>query len=218
MVNKITKEMEINGALLSELISLREKKDLSKLDNLRYNQCFAKALNKFSYIVTIHTNKYKRYSNYDDLRQEGLIGLCIALNKFDPQRSHNFFRLVNWYVKTRCARSANKYDVINVPMNIAKESAMNRVAELPVIVDPKISQVQEMEKDQIISNINLALEYLNDIQKFVVCSYYGINHNGAESISSIAKQINTSRANVEKILVEAYDILVVNENILSLAL
>lgn len=218
----VTKQMEDNAALLSELIYLRDKKNetKSKIDELNYNNCFIKAINRFKYIVEIHTNKYKKYSNYEDLFQESLIGLTIALNNFNPQRSKNFFKIANWYVKTRVKRAANKYNIINVPMNIAKTTAMHRTSELPTVVDTTCSACDLLEKDQIIENIQIAINSLNDIQKSVVCLYYGIDQHGTNtkknSISSIAKQMNTSRANIEKILNDAYLILLSNENILNL--
>jgi len=216
---KVTKEMEINTAILDKLIELRKKKDetKSKIDEIKYNKFFVEALIKFEYIVHLHCNKYKRYSNYQDLLQEGRIGLMTALNKFDPNRSRNIFKLMNWYIKTKIKRQANKYDIINVPMAIAADSALIRTNDLPTITDTSIDAIDILEKEQIINNIKEALKHLSDIHKYVVCLYYGIDTDGKlgnkVSISSIAKQMKTTRTNVEKLLSEAYSVLLKTETI-----
>lgn len=221
-MDKITKEMEENAELLNELIELRKNRSVSKIDEIKYNRCFQKALNKFSYIVTRHSNRYKKYSNYEDLYQEGLMALMVALNKFDPNRSKNFFRLANWYTKTKIRRLANKYNVISVPMKGAKENALNRVDDFPIVKDCSFDPSEVMEKEQIVRNIKEALKCLSDIQKFIICSYYGIDQDGKDyeslSINTIAKQMNMSRVNVEKILNEAHVALILKSNILSLDL
>ena len=216
---KITKEMEDNADILNKLIELRNKKNITKLkvDEIKYNKFLTEALDRFSYIVDLHTNRYKRYSNYEDLKQEGRIGLLMSLNKFDPERSLNYFKLATWYIRTRIKRCANKYDIINVPMAIAKENAFVRASDLPAIQDMSIDAIDILEKEQIINNIKIALEKLSDIHKYVICLYYGIDQEGKltkkVSISSIAKQMKTTRINVEKILNEAYSVLLSTENI-----
>ena len=218
-MGKITKEMEDNAELLNELIKLRENKSASKVDEIKYDRCFQKALDKFSYIVAIHTNRYKKYSNYEDLYQEGMMALMLALNKFNPVRSKNFFRIANWYIKTKIRRSANKYNIINVPMKDAKENALNRVDDFPIVKDTAFDSCELMEKEQIVKNIKEALKCLNALQKTIICSYYGIDQDGTNhenlSIASIAKQMNLPRVNVEKILNEAHIALVLKSDILS---
>lgn len=224
MAKPITKEMEINAEILSELIRLRKIKDETKQkkDQTNYDKYFVVALNKFSYIVDLHTNRYKKFANYKDLHEEGMIGLIVALNNFNPERSKNFFRIANWYIKTRVKRCANKFDVINVPMNIARESAMKRVADFPVIMDDGMIPDEEVDRIQVIKNIQSALNHLSDMHAQVVCLYYGINRNGQsykkQSIASIAKEMNLSRANVEQLLHEAYDALLLNSKVFNIEL
>ncbi|MFZ4795986.1 MAG: sigma-70 family RNA polymerase sigma factor [Bacteroidia bacterium] len=225
MTINVTEEMEINTAILAELMELRNKKNQSRIDSFKYDKCFIKALDKFSYIVTIHSNKYKKFSNFEDLHQEGMMGLVLALNKFDPIRSKNFFKIANWYIKTRIKRAANKYNVITVPMNVGKKLAMNRIAELPIVIDQTINPHDGMEQNQVINTIIESLKSLNELQKSVICMYYGIDKEfdivehlkDKNSISFIAKEMNLSRASVEKILSEAYTILSSNKDIINLA-
>lgn len=221
MNEALREQMEANMAVLVELIELREKSKVSssKKDKLKYDMAFDKAINRFSYIVDIHCGKYKKYPNYTDLHQEGLLGLTLALNNFNPQRSKNFFRIANWYVKTRIKRSANKYDVINVPMKVAKKSAYCRLSDVPVMVDNR-NPHQSLECIQDSASIQAAMSNLTDLQRKVVSMYFDIqcadNTLGIQktiSFRTIAKEINTSTANVENALNEAYAILSKNDNV-----
>lgn len=220
----ITEEMEINAAILDELISLRKNRKNSKKDELLYNRAFNKAIDKFSYIVSINCNKYKKYPNFEDLKQEGMLGLICALNRFDPSRSKNFFKFATWYIKTRIKRSANKFDVINLPMNIAKEKPITRLPLSESLFGTAVTRqdpYQKLEKFQIVENIKEAMVCLNDLQKNIVCKYYGIDYNKdsiteKQSVNSIAKQMGLTRVAVEKILQECYNLMLENKKIMEM--
>ncbi len=117
--------------LLSKMVALKTKlKEANGIEKVKaekeYTEFFNFLIKKFSYIPELHTRRYLKYSNYQDLLQEGMLGLVMALDKFNIERSRNFFQLANWYVKTRVRRSANKFDVISVPIAMGKENALLR--------------------------------------------------------------------------------------------
>ena len=218
MQENLRQQMEENMALLVRLIDSKKIFDgiKTKKNELHYNKCFNDAINKFSYIVEKHTNRYKKYSNYEDLFQEGLFGLTMALNKYDPNRSKNFFKFANWYIKTRVKRAANKFDTINIPMHVAKQQKLIKVADLPILVDKEKTPYEEMESRQLHKNIHDALELLSDIQKRVVCAFFGFgnyNKNERGSIITIAKQMKLPTTNVEEIMQEAYTIILKSNKI-----
>ncbi len=53
---------------------------------------------KLSYLVYSKTNSYKNKKYYDDITQEGMIGLINAINKFDYLRGPNFFIIAEWNI------------------------------------------------------------------------------------------------------------------------
>ncbi len=218
MQESIRQQMEENMVLLINLIESKKQfnETKSRKSELYYNKCFNDAINKFSYIVEKHTNRYKKYSNYEDLFQEGLFGLTMALNKYDPNRSKNFFKFANWYIKTRVIRAANKFNTINIPMHVAKQQKLSKINELPILVDKEKTPYEEMEYRQLCKNIKDALKLLSDIQKRVVCSFFGLgdyNNNEKGSIITIAKQMKMPATNVEEILKEAYAIMLKSNKI-----
>ncbi len=225
MVRTISKQMKDNGILLDRLISLREMKEKtnSNKDRVLYDKCFAEALSKFNYIVDLHTSKYNRFSNYSDLRQEGRLGLVMSLIKFDPNKSKNFFKLANWYIKTRVKRAAKKHDVMRAPINTTN-IVMSRVSELPIMIDKEYSSDETVERKELLNSVRLAIDCLSDIHKNVICMYYGINSNNYSvtnikklSLTTIAKRMKLPKENIEIILEEAYNILSCNQSMVDIA-
>jgi RNA polymerase sigma factor (sigma-70 family) len=198
--------------LLHKLVTLRAKIQKSKgAEAIRakreYGEHFNFLIGKFSYIPELHTRRYIKFSNYKDLLQEGLLGLIMALNKFDMNRSNNFFRIANWYVKTRVKRAANKFDVFNVPMAIGKESPPCRV-DVPVLADSSgdaLAQLESVQQSECMKDTILSLP---SEHKKVICFYYGFNIIGNEiivcdhkkTIADISKELNISRPKIKKII------------------
>jgi len=212
----IRKQMEVNGILLDKLISLKKAKDCtgSKQDEMKYNKCFEEALRKFDYIVELHASKYRKFSNYKDLSQEGKMGLMIALMKFDPKRSKNFFKVANWYIKTRIKRAANKHDVMKVPLNSPKEKILTRICDVPIMVDKDCRQDEVIEKIQFLEHIRSSIDHLTEEQAHVICLYYGIDtkrycstNKKTMSLFGISKKLKIPKENIVAILDAAHEIL-----------
>lgn len=73
--------------------------DLRKIANETQNPKDIKAfkdhekicIDKFKYLVTMRTNRYKKFSNYDDLNQEGMEALVKAMKNYNPKKGIFFF-------------------------------------------------------------------------------------------------------------------------------
>jgi RNA polymerase sigma factor (sigma-70 family) len=207
------KENKLIYELLNKLIVLRNEKNKTKGKNYpkvchEYRQHFDFLIKKFSYIPELHARRYMKYSNYPDLLQEGMLGLVMALENFDMNRSNNFFKIANWYVKTRIKRSANKFDVISVPMAVGKENPLYRVVEIPVMEDFSLTQSEQVEKAQQSKAMYTAISCLPTEYKKVFCYYYGVDvvndeiviKDNKKTISDISKELNLSRIKIKKII------------------
>jgi len=206
--NKENKETYI---VLRKLMDLKEEAKSGEVSaKIQYEKHFAFLYERFSYIPQIHVKRYMRFPNYEDLLQEGNLGLIIALEKFDMTRSNNFYRLANMYVKTRVKRAANKFDVINVPMEIAKDTP-------PIRVDynAKMSQnddndpAQEFESMERSRKIKETILELPIDHKKIICLFYGIkiikgnfvmSNLKKKNISFISDKTGISRARVKKVI------------------
>jgi len=210
---KITETMKSNYNLLSNLIKLKEKRDLSKdrSDKHNYDMAFRNAMTKFGYIVDMHSTRYKSFPNYPDIVQEGNIGLAFALEKFDPVRSKNFFKIANWYVKTRIKRSANKYGVVSIPINSKEKITINRVADLNLIIENKETPLDSFEKEDVMLRLKKAIRSLQEPYKTIVCFYYGIvvdkrmtKSRKKMTLNKISKVLKLEKEETEVLLEEAH--------------
>lgn len=68
-----------------------------------------------SFLVYSSAKKYKRFNNYEDLVQEGFVGLIRAVQRFDYKRFPNFFVFANQWIINNIRRAAKKYDVVYNP-------------------------------------------------------------------------------------------------------
>lgn len=201
------KENRIVYGLLCEMVRLKAeaKNTCKECDKRKYKNYFDGLIKKFSYIPELHARKYINYPNYQDLLQEGLLGLVVALNKFDMNRSNNFYQLANWYVKTRITRAANKFDVINVPISLGKEGALHRVSicsgyYFGETEDPN----EDLERSEIMKQ---TISFLPGLHKKVFCYYHGVDLVNNEivyakqfTVADISKNLNISQVKVKKIL------------------
>jgi len=224
MVNKVTETMKSNYIVLSNLIELKKQKNESKNRNdcYRYNVAFKKAMSRFGYIVDMHSVKYKSFPNYQDIVQEGKIGLAFALEKFDPDRSKNFFKIANWYVKTRIKRSANKHCVVNTPLSATERVTINRMQDLALIIENRETPLDSFEKEELFLQLRNAVNSLDNPYKTVVCLYYGINMEDLESsnklmtINKISRMLKIDKEEVEEMLEEAHRALARDKQLLCL--
>src|SRR5579864_8903493 len=72
-------------------------------------------IEKFRYLVTMKTGRYKSFSNYEDLNQEGLEALTKAMKNYNPKLGI-FFWWAHKYIDTRIARSANLHTTFRFPL------------------------------------------------------------------------------------------------------
>ena len=195
--------------ILVKLSELREQQEKDIKIKKEYETLFNNAINKFSYIVNIHSKRYKKFPNYQDLVQEGYIGLILAFNNFDVSRSKNFYKIANWYVKTRIKRAANKHEVFHVPMGIAKDTPPNRMSELPIIVETSPSACESIENEEASVKIKEIIMEMSPTWRKVICKFYGlsidkkgikINSNSKKSIADISQEMSISRVQVQRII------------------
>ncbi len=94
--------------LMIKLIDLRKRAkeagDPKIISELKKHEKIC--MEKFRYLVTMKTGRYKAFNNYDDLNQEGFEALVKAMNNYNPKKG-SFFWWAHKYIDTRISRSAN---------------------------------------------------------------------------------------------------------------
>ena len=68
-----------------------------------------------SFLVYSNTKFYQKFPNYEDLVQEGFIGLIKAVRNFNYRLFPNFFIYAERWVRSYIKRSASHFDVVYNP-------------------------------------------------------------------------------------------------------
>ena len=192
--------------LLIEFVNLRDKciKSNSKLLQLNYNKCKNICAQKFDYIVKNKVKRYRSFSNYEDLLQDGRMALMLALDSYKLNHG-SWFWWANQYVKTKVSREANKHSTIKIPIKQIRNFLPYKMSEMPEITDLAISAVDNIETSESVDFIHAAISRLPLIQRRVIEMYFEFNIQDKEksSITKICSDLDITRKECVKILSDA---------------
>lgn len=180
--------------LMINLVALRKKAAETKslTDKRAVEQQEKLCIEKFEYIVYMNTNKYKAFSNYEDLNQEGMFGLVAAMKNYNPKKG-SFFWWSNRYVQTRIARAANLHSTIRFPLVVAKKMMPKKEMNLPLLIDNAHRPDTECENMETKVKIESAMEKLTEDQKNIITLAYGIDGDKPMSINKLCKKLGITR-------------------------
>src|SRR5271166_2147298 len=163
-------------------------------------------IEKFKYLVTMKTGRYKSFSNYEDLNQEGFEALIKAMKTFKPNKG-NFFAWAHNYIGTRISRSANLHTTIRFPLKVAKANTPHKESVMPVQIEERYCPDKELEESQSVRAIQDALSILTKEQKEIVGLAYGFDGDKPMSINKICKKLSISRLSCIKTINSALSVM-----------
>ena len=152
------------------------KETLGYSANDRIKQIQNQIVQEVSFLVYSLTNKYKRFSNYEDLVQEGFIGLIKAARTFDYTLYPNFFVFAHQRIINGIRRSAKKYDVVYNPGKVKtvycdSESMYQEVTDEDLNLDEVLIRKESTER------VNKVVNTLPTRERKIMQSLFGINTN-----------------------------------------
>lgn len=165
---------------------------------------------KFRYLVTMKTGRYKAFSNYEDLNQEGHEALIKAMKTFKPNKG-SFFAWAHNYIGTRISRSANLHTTIRFPLKVAKANTPHKESVMPLLIEERYCPDKELEESQVTQAVQSALSILSAEQKEIINLAFGFDGDKPMSINKICKKLNISRLSCIKMINSALSIM--KENI-----
>ncbi len=202
MRNTLTQE-EIDD-LAKEYLRLRDKAGKSKSNRVKAK--FANFQNhivrKLEPLITMRTNKYRKFSNHTDLTQDGFEALILALKTFNPDKG-SFAGWAHRYIATRVSRAANAHSTIRYPLKKAKELQPYKISTMPVMLDQRDPEkyVEGYEKKDIVM---AAINSLPDNQKRVMLLKHEMaGSRSPTSVSGISQELSISRPTCVKLIEEA---------------
>lgn len=198
--------------LMLKLVDLREKcngtKDAKLIAQLKRHEQIC--IEKFKYLITMKTGRYKSFSNYDDLNQEGFVALIKAMKTFNPKKG-SFFAWAHNYIGTKISRSANLHTTIRYPLKVAKENTPHKETIMPLIIEERYCPDKELEDVQCNFAIQNVMQKLTDEQRQIINLAYGFDGDKPMSINKICKKLNISRLSCIKTINSSLSIM--KENI-----
>lgn len=154
-------------------------------------------INGMTFLVRHKTKSYKNFPNYQDLVQEGLIGLIKAVQRFDCSRYPNFFKFSEQWIINYIKRSASKFDVVYNP---SKERVVySEPADLDIEEETEISPEEIFLHQERAEMINRVLSDLPDRDREIVQRIYGIGGYKPQTLREIGPLYNLTYERVRQI-------------------
>ena len=185
--------------IINRYVELRDVKQKDEKTVLEFKKSTNECIEKFKYIVSLKTKRYKNFNNYEDLNQEGLLALTRALKTYKPGVG-NCFWWIHKYVDTRISRYANLHTTIKFPLQYTKTVIPVRESILPLLVDYRNIPDSKLECKEAFIVINKALDSMPVAHKKIVNMIFGINGETQETLNKVCKNMKMSRPTCIKIL------------------
>lgn len=191
--------------LVEKYISLKQKSKTDKKINkefVSFEKEFVYHMNK---IIDLYTYKYKRFSNYEDLRQDAFQSLMLAVDSFKRSKG-KFVGWVKMYSKTKVFREANKHSALKVPMEEAKTLPPIKVSmedyEMEKRPDLKDSPEQTVIKNNLWFKIKKSFQKLSKNELKVIEYHFKINDEFS-NITELCSSLSLSAFDYKNILKNA---------------
>lgn len=147
-----------------------------------------KLVSRLSFLVQSKIRNHRGSSFYDDLLQEGRLGIMRALEDFRPERGRNFFMFATWHIQTKIRRfliREMRRKETPVGDMLLQEVALETRDELEVQDDQKV--------------LMRALSFLPDNDRRVLIMRFGFDGKEPRIFQQIGKTLGISKQRAQQI-------------------
>jgi len=154
---------------------------------------------QLSFLVYNNARKYRNFPNYEDLVQEGFIGLIRAVQRFQHWRFPNFFVWSKRWITNGIMRSAKKFDVVYNP---SKERTI--YIESPEIFENHEDNIdtgpeERYMEQELGEKISEMVNRLPERDKGVIKKIFGIDGERPQTLREIGPQFGLTYERIRQI-------------------
>jgi RNA polymerase sigma factor (sigma-70 family) len=179
--------------------NIKSSPDSKKIRSLKIKQ--EHIVKNLKCLVNLRSFRYKKFSNFLDLEQEGLEALIMALNTFKPNKS-SFTWWADKYISTRLSRAANAHSTVRVPIKHAREMKPLKSSVIPLIIDER-NGYSELELKDIEKRVIEAVNKLPEVNKKFISMLYGINGIRQYNITQLCEKFSLNKSESMKLINES---------------
>lgn len=122
-------------------------------------------------LVFKNGTRYKKYPNYEDLIQEGFVGLIRAVNSFNADKFSNFISYADQWIIHYMRRSASRFDIVYNPNKVRVVYAETDTDDY----NPDDVPDTKYEAKERANILKMSLKRLDKRERYVLKNMYGIN-------------------------------------------
>jgi len=159
------------------------------------------------YIEIIANQYFQDIDTVKDLEQVGRIGLWTAYQRYDPTKEIPFMKYAVWYIKKEMTKFLSENGrTIRLPNNLVYDKTF--IPTKTISLDTQINENEGTLNDIIGSEVSeegndytslkTALMSLKDKDRILIEMHFGFKDRDPMSFAAIARELGTSRQNIEE--------------------